>query len=104
MFDEITLGVITTSKNKNGESVETEKKITVSAVPQRISREQRDKNNERGPGKNLRFRIDFLGEEYDDQNIPYFYHRGIRYSVRDFDRDKTGTGYFIEGTSIRGKV
>lgn len=103
MYDQITLITITQSKNKNGEYIENETRLDVPVVMQRVTREQRDKYNERGAGRALRFKVSLYGVGYNQENTPYFLHDGIKYSVTDFTRDTTGTSYFIEGTSARGK-
>lgn len=103
MFDEVTLITITQTKNKNGEYIETETRLDVPVVMQRVTREQRDKYNERGAGRALRFKVQLYGNSYNQDNTPYFIHEGIKYSVTDFTKDTTGTSYYIEGTSARGK-
>ena len=103
MFDEVTLITITQTKNKNGEYIETETRLDVPVVMQRVTREQRDKYNERGAGRALRFKVQLYGNGYNQDNTPYFIHENVKYSVTDFTKDTTGTSYFIEGTSARGK-
>ena len=103
MFDEITLIAVTESKTKTGEIIESETRQTVPVEMQTIKREIREKYNERGNGRALRFRINFFGPEYNLGQVPYFEHEGVRYGVTDFIKDKTGTGYFIEGTSVKGR-
>lgn len=104
MFEEVTLIAIKQEKNVNGEVIEHEKEILVPIVEQKVSREQRDKNNERGLGSTVRFSVQFFGPGYNAQNIPYFIYQGVRYSVTDFTKDRTQTEYFIEGTTVKGKV
>ena len=103
MYDQVTLITITQTKNKNGEYIETETWLDVPTVMQKVTREQRDKYNERGAGRALRFKIQLFGPGYNQDNTPYFYHQGIKYSVTDLTQDVTGTSYYIEGTSARGK-
>ena len=104
MFDQIDLIAITMTQNKNGEKIETEARITVPVEMQTIRREVRDKYNEKGLGRALRFKIYLFGISYNLDNIPYFIHNGIKYNVTDFNKEKTGSSYFIEGTSSRGGI
>lgn len=104
MFEQIQLIKITQTKNKNGETIETEDLLEVSAVEQTVKREQRDQYNIRGLGSVVRFQIALFGPGYNAQVIPYFIYNGVRYSVTDFVKDKTGTHYYIEGTTSKGKV
>lgn len=103
MYDQVTLITISQHKNKNGEYIETETRLDVPIVKQKVTRKQRDKYNERGAGRALRFKIQLFGPGYNQDNTPYFIHQGIKYSVTDFTQDNTGTSYYIEGTSARGK-
>ena len=61
MYDQVTLITISQHKNKNGEYIETETRLDVPIVKQKVTREQRDKYNERGAGRALRFKIQLFG-------------------------------------------
>ena len=102
MFDEVTLILITSHKNENGEIIEIENSILVPVVFQRIRRDIRKEYNERGLNRALRFRVNLFGNGYSQQTIPYFEYQGVRFSVTDFIKDSTGFSYFIEGTSTKG--
>lgn len=101
MFDVITLAIIQEIVNKNQERIEEETMMTVQAVPQSVSRQQRNLYGERGMGRALRFKISLLGDYY-QEDIPYFYHRNIKYATQDLIKDVTGSSYFIEGATVRG--
>lgn len=102
MFDQVKLIVVTSHKNENGEIIEVESGYIVPVVFQRIRRDIRDKYNERGLNKALRFRVNLFGADYNKQNIPYFEYNNTRFSVTDFVKDSTGFSYFIEGTTTKG--
>lgn len=104
MFDEIELVKITTTKNKNGELIETEELIPVQALPQNISRESRDKYHDRGSIYFLRFKLWLFGDITNEGMIQYFFHNNVKYAVTDFIKDKTGTHWYIEGESVKGRL
>lgn len=103
MFEQVTLIEVKERINKNGESIEIETPTVLPVVFQTVKREQRDKYNERGAGRYLRFKISLFGKEFDTLQFPYFEYNGIRYSVTDFVRDVTDTSYYVEGTSSKGR-
>lgn len=102
-FDEVTLIIINQQKNKHGEIIETESRLPVPIEIQTVKRETREKYNERGAGRYMRFKVSLFGPQYNQTTIPYFIHEGTRYGVTDFVRDTTGTSYYIEGTSASTK-
>lgn len=105
MFDEITLIMVTETKNKNKENIKVETPMTVAATVQNVSRSRRDIYQANNLGHSKRFRLSFIGDSFDEDAIAYFEHRGRRYTVKEFIRDKTKTGYYIEGvSSLKGGV
>ena len=98
MFDQIDLITVKQIKNKNGEKIDQEERFTVAVTNETVSRSARSEYNPRGLGRSLRFKILLYGPAY-FENVVYFEHMGHRYYVQDFVKDKTGTGYYIEGTS-----
>lgn len=104
MFDQVDLVTIKTVRNKNGEKIEEETRTPVPIVKQTVKQEMRDAYNQRGLGRAMRFKVQLFGDSYNEINTPYFIYKGIRYSVTDFVPDVTGTSYYIEGTTTRGKL
>ena len=100
MFDQIDLIVITQEKNKNGEIIKNERRVTVAATAENVTRQARERYNQEGLGRALRFKISLFGPMFWG-NVVYFEHNGRRYTVEDFTRDKTGTSYYIEGVTSK---
>lgn len=99
MFNEANLIFVTQEKNRNGEIIENKTSELFPIELQKINRDIRDKYNERGIGHFVRFKVNLFGYDFDTTNIPYFEYKNRRYSVTDFVADKTGTSYYIEGTT-----
>lgn len=99
MFNEANLIFVTQEKNRNGEIIENKTSELFPIELQKINRDIRDKYNERGIGHFVRFKVNLFGYDFYTTNIPYFEYKNRRYSVTDFVADKTGTSYYIEGTT-----
>lgn len=105
MFDEVTLKLVSVTRDKNGAQKENKNFKKVQCVRQSVSREQRDKYNDRGLTKNVRLKITLLDAHiYDTETIPEFVYKGVTYSTKDITMDTTGTSTYIEGTTVQGRA